>query len=297
MRNEMLLPPARVAALHDLSCFGRCALTVIIPTLSVMGHQVVPIPTALFSTHTGGFTGLHFRDLTHHMEPIAEHLDSLPTAFRSIYTGFLGSAEQIDIVLRFIDRFGSKKDESGKTPLILVDPVMGDGGELYSTYTEALCQGTKRLVSHADIITPNLTEACILTDTPYQSTERMSDADAFAFADELMDKLTVFGVPRVVMTGIFLSDGTVANVGKDADGTHFCVRRPLQAKSYPGTGDLFASVLLGEMLNGKSFEESCRTSADFVSTVVAHSASIPTPVRDGVALESHLWRICKRPSD
>ncbi len=296
MRKEAYLPPARVAALHDLSCFGRCALTVIIPTLSVMGHQVVPIPTALLSTHTGGFTDLHFRDLTHHMEPIAEHLDTLPTAFRAIYTGFLGSEEQIDIVLRFIDRFGEKADESGKKPLILIDPVMGDEGELYSTYTDALCQGTKRLVKHAHIITPNLTEACILTDTPYRDTSRMSDGDAFAFADELMEKLTAFGAPRIVMTGVFLADGTIANVGRDADGTRFCVRRPLQAKSYPGTGDLFASVLLGELLNEKSFEASCQSAAEFVSTVVGESARIPTPTRDGVALEAHLWRICRRPN-
>ncbi len=290
------LPPARVAALHDLSCFGRCALTVIIPTLSVMGHQVVPIPTALLSTHTGGFDHLHFRDLTHHMEPIAEHLESLPTAFRAIYTGFLGSEEQIDIVLRFLDRFENKPDESGRTPLIFIDPVMGDDGALYSTYTPALCEGTKRLVHRAHVITPNLTEACLLTDTLYQDTAHMSDADAFGFANELMDKLvSAFGVPRAVITGIFLADGTVANVGWDADGTRFCVRRPLQRRSYPGTGDLFASVLLGDLLGGSSFEDACRRSAEFVATVVEHSAPIPTPTRDGVALEEHLWRICRRP--
>ena len=297
MNKQHSMPPARVAAIHDLSCFGRCALTVIIPTLSVMGHQVIPIPTALLSTHTGGFQNLHFRDLSADMEPIAAHLESLPTAFRSIYTGFLGSEEQIEIVEQFIRRFGAKRDESGELPLILVDPVMGDGGELYSTYTDALCQGTKRLVTHAHIMTPNLTEACILTDTPYQSTAEMSDTDAFAFAESLLDRLNAFGVPRTVITGIFLSDGTVANLGQDTNGARFLIRRPLQKQSYPGTGDLFASVLLGSMLGGDSFEAACRRSADFVASVVEASSHIPTPVRDGVALESHLWRLVRQPND
>lgn len=297
MNKQHPLPPTRVAAIHDLSCFGRCALTVIIPTLSVMGHQVIPIPTALLSTHTGGFHDLHFRDLSADMEPIAAHLESLPTAFGAIYTGFLGSEEQIGIVQRFIERFADKKDESESDPLILIDPVMGDGGELYSTYTDALCQGTKRLVSHAHVMTPNLTEACILTDTPYRETAKMSDEDAFAFAHTLMDRLDSFRVPRVVITGIFLADGTVANLGKDANGTRFLIRRPLQKQSYPGTGDLFASVLLGDMLRGDSFEAACRHSADFVAHVVEASSHIPTPVRDGVALESHLWRLARCPEN
>ena len=125
--------PRRVAALHDLSCFGRCALTVILPTLSVMGYQVVPIPTALLSTHTGGFTDLHFRDLTADMERIASHFDTLGVTFDAIYPGFLGSAEQIETVCQFIDRFG--RERNGESPLVLVDPVMGDDGALYSTYT------------------------------------------------------------------------------------------------------------------------------------------------------------------
>ena len=155
-----LLPPPRIAAIHDLSCLGRCALTVIMPTLSVMGYQVVPIPTALLSTHTGGFTDLHFRDLTQDMEAIGNHFAALGTAFRAIYSGFLGSEEQIDSVSHFIERFGTTPDESGQPPLILIDPVMGDDGELYSTYTHELMLGMRRLSQHAHLLTPNLTEAC-----------------------------------------------------------------------------------------------------------------------------------------
>ena len=282
------LPPSRVAAVHDLSCFGRCALTVIIPTLSAMGLQVVPVPTALLSTHTGGFTDLHFHDLTPDMEKITDHFSRLGTSFAAIYTGFLGSADQIESVLHMIDRFGSLPDESGKPPVILIDPVMGDDGELYSTYTDELVAGMKRLAARAHILTPNLTEACLLTNTPYRNTELLSAADAQAFANELLEKLTDGCGRLTVITGIPMADGRVANVGKDKSGKRFSVCRTHTQPSYPGTGDLFASVLLGEYLRGASFEGAVSAAADFVGQVIAESAKIPTPVRNGVALESHL---------
>ena len=287
------LQPPRVAAIHDLSCFGRCALTVIIPTLSVMGYQVVPLPTALLSTHTGGFTDLHFRDLTPDMEKISAHFSELGTTFRSIYSGFLGSAEQIETVSRFIDLFGSTPDESGGRPLILIDPVMGDEGKLYSTYTQDLMKGMSKLVRKADLITPNLTEACFLTDTPYRDTASLTHEDAMHFVNNLMDKLETFGVPRVVVTGIPLSDGTLGNLGKNPDGSRFWVGRPLQERSYPGTGDIFASVLLGSLLKSGDFEAACEKAAEFTAMLIRKSSPIETPVREGVALESHLHLLLK----
>jgi pyridoxine kinase len=287
--------PPRVAAIHDLSCFGRCALTVIIPTLSVMGYQAVPIPTALLSTHTGGFTDLHFHDMTPHMERISDHFATLGVSFRAIYSGFLGSAEQIHTVSHIIDTFGSTPDEGAKLPLILVDPVMGDDGEAYSTYTPDLIKGMRTLCRKAHLLTPNLTEACFLTDTPYKDTALLSETDALAFANHLMDGLEqAFDAPQVVITGLHLADGTLANLGKNADGTRFTVRRPIQKRSYPGTGDIFASVLLGELLRTNDFEASCAYAADFISTLIRESATLPTPVRDGVALEPNLWRLCHR---
>ena len=285
------LPPPRIAAIHDLSCFGRCALTVIIPTLSVMGYQVVPIPTAFLSTHTGGFTDLHFRDLTADMEATSEHFDRLGIAFRAIYTGFLGSAEQIRTVSEIIERFGSTPDESGKQPLILVDPVMGDDGALYSTYTPELMRGMRELCHHAHLLTPNLTEACFLTDTPYQDTLEMDPEEAIAFADVLLDKLRTVTDGRIVITGIALTNGTLANVGRDEGGTRFTVIRPHEAQHYPGTGDLFASVLLGKLLDGVSFPDAVAVAADFTGTVMHDSATIDTLARDGVALEYHLGRL------
>ncbi len=285
------LPPRRIAALHDLSCMGRCALTVILPTLSVMGYQVIPIPTALLSTHTGGFTDLHFRDLTADMEAISAHLDALDTSFSALYTGFLGSAEQIDTVLHILDRFGARPDETGTRPLILVDPVMGDDGDLYSTYNEHLVRGMHRISARADLLTPNLTEACLLTQTPYTDPQSMERDAALAFADQLLNGLGKICHGAIVITGIHLCDGTVANVGQKTDGTRFLVARDACHPSYPGTGDLFASVLLGAYLRSHDLRTATEAAADFIRTVIHASAQIPTPIRNGVALEPELWRL------
>lgn len=285
--------PRRVAALHDLSCFGRCALTVIMPTLSVMGYQVVPVPTALLSTHTGGFTDLHFRDLTDDMERIAAHFDELGVTFDAIYPGFLGSAEQIETVCRFIDRF-AHEGRAEKT-LVFVDPVMGDDGTLYSTYTEDLVRGVKHLAQRAQVLTPNLTEACFLTDTPYRPTEQMTTEEARAFAEMLMDRLSGLCRGRIVITGITLADGMLANLGRNGDGSRFYQKTPIEAHSYPGTGDLFASVLLGELLGGASFEDACRLAADFTAETIRATARLSTPAREGVALEWLLHRLVNAP--
>lgn len=288
---QTILPVPRVAALHDLSCLGRCALTVIMPTLSVMGYQVIPVPTALLSTHTGGYDHLHFRDLTSDMEQIGNHFTRLGTSFRAIYTGFLGSAEQIRTVETFLDRFSGVPDETGELPLILIDPVMGDDGSLYSTYTKELADGIRHLSRRAQILTPNLTEACFLTDTPYRDPARMSEAEAFSFADALLDRLARQTSGRIVITGIRLAGGDVANAGLDLDGSRFRIRKHDAGRSYPGTGDLFACVLLGELLRGKNFREACRRAAGFVADLIARSCSVDAPVRAGVSLEPELWRL------
>ena len=288
------LPPRRIAAIHDFSCVGRCALTVVIPTLSVMGYQTIPLPTALLSSHTGGFEGLYFRDLTEDMRPISAHFDRLEMTFGSIYTGFLGSVEQISVVREFIERFGSAPDETGKTPLILIDPVMGDDGVLYATYTKELADGIRELSTHAEVLTPNLTEACFLTDTPYLDTATLSDGEAEAFVLSLLEKLSHICRGRIVITGIALSGGIVANAGRDTDGRIFWVKRTCQDISYPGTGDIFASVLLGSLMQGDDFEIACTRAADFIVLLITESAKIDTPVRMGVALEPYLYMLVKK---
>lgn len=288
-------PPKKIAALHDLSCLGRCALTVIIPTLSVMGYQVVPVPTALLSTHTGGYTDLHFCDLTDDMKQIAEHFGRLCTRFDSIYTGFLGSTRQIRTVERFIECFGGEAD--GNKPLVLIDPVMGEDGELYSTYTAELADGIRHLCQFADVITPNLTEACFLTGFPYRNTKEMSEADARAYANELMDRLEEQYHCKIAITGIRLHDGGVANLCADENDERFFSQQPECGHSYPGTGDIFASVLLGKLLDGTPFPDAVNAAADFVAHLIRSTVPLPTATREGVVLEPELWRLVPRKFD
>ena len=288
------LPPRRIAAIHDFSCMGRCALTVVIPALSVMGYQTIPLPTALLSSHTGGFDDLYFRDLTNDMHHIAAHFDRLDMTFGAIYTGFLGSVDQIAVVREFIERFGKTTDETGKTPIILVDPVMGDDGVLYSTYTQELANGIRELSTHARVITPNLTEACFLTDTPYRDTATLSWEEVEEYVLSLLQKLSHVCRGEIVITGIGLSGGIVANAGRDADGRIFWIKRTCQDISYPGTGDIFASVLLGSLMQGDNFETACTRAADFIVLLISESAKIDTPVRMGVALEPYLYKLVKK---
>ena len=273
----MFAIPPKVAAIHDLSCFGRCALTVIIPTLSALGIQTVPLPTALLSTHTGGFENMFFADLSGEMDEISRHFKSLDLKFDSVYSGFLGSEAQIGQVAKFIDGFAKKGAP------ILVDPVMGDDGMLYSTYTKELGEGMKHLVEKADIITPNYTEACFLTKTPYRPTDKLDDNEIKNLADELMEKLLVFGKKKIVITG-FETSNEVITFGTDGNGI-FTDKRERHAASYPGTGDIFASTLLGYFLDGYSFEESTHKACAFTARVIEYTMQFPTPHREGVMLE------------
>lgn len=279
--------PPRIAAIHDLSCFGRCALTVILPTLSAMGFQTVPLPTALLSTHTGGFDGLHFRDLTPDMEETAAHFDRLGLSFRAIYTGFLGSAEQIHTVNKFLDTFGARPDASGKLPLIFVDPVMGDDGSLYSTYTPALAEGIRSLSARAQIITPNLTEACLLAGIPYTDTRKLSEQELEDFLTGLFEALKRPG-QELVITGVRTAKQTIRTYALWGDAQVAFAEVPCCEKDYPGTGDLFASVLLGLLLRGKSLPDACSKTSAFVWRVLSYSAPIQTPAREGLAFEPFL---------
>lgn len=281
----------RVAALHDLSAFGRCALTVVIPALSAMGVQVLPVPTALLSTHTGGFDGYYFRDMSDSIEPIADHWASLGIRPDAMYTGFLSGEAQCEIIERFIRRFG------GADTLTLVDPVFGDDGELYSACTEALVERMRELCALGDVIVPNLTEACMLCKMPYLDTAAMQPSELNAYVAELLCKLADFGPKRIVITGIVTDKSSnVATAGldrsaKSLDKTPFSVNLHREVGSYPGTGDLFASVLLGKLLGGAAFPAAVAAASAFVRDVIAVSEKYDTPHRDGVALEPCLYKL------
>jgi len=278
--------PKKVLAMHDLSGFGRCALTVVIPVISSMGIQAVPCPTALLSTHTGGYTGFSFLDLTEEMKKFSNHFSELGICFDALYTGFLASDEQCHVVGEIIDTFSLKET------LVLVDPVTGDDGEPYATVSDKHIQNIKSIADKADIITPNITEAHFLLDLPYK---QRSDSEI----RDMMKKLS-FGEKekRVVITGI--KDevrGCTSSAGYDPlTDEYFMYGKETIAAGYPGTGDLFASVLLGKLLSGECFFDAIKFASDFVFDVMKYTVECGTPSREGVALEKVLFKLMEENS-
>jgi len=272
-----MTPPPRVAAIHDISGFGRCALTVIIPAMSALGIQVCPVPTALLSTHTGGFTDFVFRDLSSDIRPTFDHWAGLDIRFDCIYSGFLGSFEQIGIV----------KSVLGEYPhpaMHIVDPVMGDDGVLYSTYTQKMAENMRILISMADLVTPNFTECCILTGRRYS--EGLIDENE---AIRCVKELAGLGAKTAVLTGLRIKDGYFTNLAFESEtgkvSTVLCPRLP---GSYPGTGDLFTSVLGGLRIIGYPLEKALRLTTEYLFETIALTGKLGTPIREGVALERTL---------
>jgi pyridoxine kinase len=274
----------RIAAIQDISCLGRCSLTVIMPILSAMGIQVCPLPTAVFSTHLGGFGKPAFCDFTDYMEIFVRHWQQQGVIFDCIYSGFLASEQQIDIVERTMNAFSSNN------PLVLVDPVMGDGGKLYTTYTKHMQERMKQLVARADVITPNYTEACFLLGEPYE--EAVCDLKKMT---EWLVRLSDLGPEKVVITGIVIAQDKLLTLGYDQKNAVFYqVFSDYIPAKYPGTGDVFASVLLGSLLRGDSLSGAMEKAADFVAEAIQVTLAFNTPPREGILLETILSRLCPR---
>lgn len=274
----MNAPIKRVAAAHDLSGFGRCALSVIIPVLSVMGVQVCSLPTAVMSTHTGGFDGYTFLDLTGELERYYRHWKSLDLTFDAIYSGFLGNEKQIGQISDMIDLFQS--------PVVLVDPVMGDDGVLYSTYNNALKEGMKRLIEKATVITPNITEAAFLLDEEPRRVYSERQIDSY------LERLAARGIRMVVITGIHRGDRVTTSY-IDQNGRKGSETLRHIDKNYPGTGDIFSSVLLGELLEGKELAAAAARASEFVRRLVEYSSEFNYEIREGVLLEAKLNELKK----
>ena len=269
----MLIP--RVAAIHDLSGFGRCSLTVAIPILSAMGVQCCPLPTAFLSTHTGGFEGYTFLDLTDEMEKAAHHWKTLDLKFQAVYSGFLGSEHQIEVVRDFI------RDFRGEDTIVVVDPVMGDGGEVYKTYTPAMCRDMKRLAEMADVITPNLTEAALLLDMPYE-TIPTDEAGVRA----VVERLSLEGKRSVVLTGFSAAPHLTGAMCFDAaTGQTEIVQAQRVEREFYGTGDVFASVLTGALVKGASLTDAARQAVEFILECAKLTAANGLPLREGVDFE------------
>ena len=285
-RPVKLRPAPVVAAVHDLSCVGRCALTVVLPTLAVMGVQGVPLPTAVLSTHTGGFTDLAAQTLDGFMGDCVAHWKALRLKLDAVYSGYLATVAQVDLVH---DLIGYGRDTNGA--LAVVDPVMGDEGELYSAIPRDMPAAMKTLCDAADLITPNLTEAALMLDRPYRE-------DALT-NDEIYDMLRGFDARHTVITSVTLGDGRPANVyrTRGENGFWICPYRRVPVH-YPGTGDLFASVLTGALVRGDALHDAVALASEHVRRVMEESSRTEGEPRYGVQLERTLgWLVHPAPAE
>lgn len=276
----------RIAVINDLSGLGKCSLTAAIPVLSVMGVQACPLPTAILSNQTG-YESYYYDDYTEHIDAYTDEWTKRGLTLDGIYTGFLGSELQAEKILRFIDTF-QKPDT-----LLLVDPVMGDSGQTYDIYNETFGAQMKRLVQRADVITPNLTELCILTDTDYQSlTAKSHSSDYLENIASIGRKLLSLGIKTVLITGILYkapTDAETCYYNLVLEGNAVTpVSSSIHGGSYSGTGDLLASVVCAGMVRGNSALESVRRGVHFLETALKETADEQIPKNDGINFEPYL---------
>ena len=278
----------RLAMINDIAGFGRCSTTVSLPVISVMKVQVCPVPTSILSNHLG-FPLCHFDDYTSHMRDYIKVWNELGLTFDGLYCGFLGNEEQIDIVRGFVEMF--------RPPLFLLDPVMGDHGRAYSSITETHVQKMKELLPLADIITPNITEACLLTGTPWKDgewtmqelsglCERLADICQQESVSSGEASVGTVSSASIVITGIRQGDSLVNFLWDD--GVYTTVSTPIAGASRPGTGDIFASILAADAVRGETLLSSVQKAANFVGLCIAGSEKAGTPVQEGVVFEKYL---------
>ena len=267
----------RCAAIHDISCFGKCSLTVALPVLSAAGIECCCIPTAILSTHTGGFRGYTYRDLTDDMVPVARHWRSEKIKFDAFYTGYLGSPAQVEIVRKILRMLDGNGDA-----LRLIDPVMGDHGRLYNGFAPDFPILMRELVREADVICPNITEAALLTDLEYR--DGLQDED---YILNLLDGLEAIGAKRIVLTGVRFTDGEMGAAVRENGETQFVFDKRVHG-IYHGTGDVYASVLLSCLLGGKSLKDAAQFACSFTANCVRITKETMPDVNYGVRFEALL---------
>lgn len=267
----------RILTIQDISCIGRCSLTVALPILSSMGHETAILPTAVLSAHTQ-FSGVTFRDLTSDLPAIARHWKQERFTFDAIYTGYLGSAEQIHIVKDYF------RDFSTSSTLRIVDPVMGDNGKLYTGFDETFAAQMTGLCAEADLILPNLTEAAYMLKLPFRE-NGYSEPDV----QDILRRLCALGTKRAVLTGVSFHETELGAMSYDSVtdtfDAYFSERIPV---SYHGTGDCFASCLAGSILRGKTMAEAIRTSVDFIVECLRLTMADPNRRNYGINFEEAL---------
>lgn len=265
----------RIAVINDISGFGKCSLSVALPIISAMGIECNPIPTAILSNQTG-FDDFYSVDFTQHLTPYIDVWKKQNAQFDAILTGYLGSEKQVDIILDFIDLFG-------KNSLVFVDPVMADDGVLYDTYDEALCEKVKSLTKKANIITPNLTELCILCGADYNEISKKND---FQEIGKLAKSLLTSTTRTVIVTGI-KTDNEIANLIVEKSSISL-VKSTLLGGSYSGTGDIFSSVVCGAIINKKSVNDAVTLATEFITKSIKSTPTELAYEPDGVNFQKHL---------
>lgn len=267
----------KIAVINDFCGFGRCSIAVSLPIISALKIQCCPLPTSIFSNHTA-FESFFCTDYTEHMDGYMREWEKLELHFDGILTGYLGSPEQIDTVKRFLKHFKTK------STVVVIDPVMGDDGMLYSAYSKELSKKMCSLVPYADILTPNLTEACILTDTEYKKNINETELTT------ICEKLCQMGPETIVISGLE-ADGILKNFiyQKGPKPVMLCHERigPCRA----GTGDVFSSIIAGDTVNGKNIEDAVIHASDFISKAMKKTIELDMPQTDGICFEEVLTQI------
>lgn len=276
----------KVVTIQDISCYGKCSLTVALPIISAMGVETSVIPTAVLSTHTGGFKNYTFRDLTEDISPIAEHWKSLGLKFDAVYTGYLGSLEQINLMSEFFDMF--RTDDN----YIIVDPVLGDKGVLYPRFDKSFISRMKNLCGKADIILPNMTETSFMLDTPYSETVSED------FVRECLIRLTELGCDTAVITGVQYDEKHhgAAAYQRSTDTFASSFRNHIKAYVH-GTGDVFSSAFSGAVAKGASLQKSLDIAVNFTADCIEATLPIPENYMNGVYFEKCLGKLAEISSE
>ncbi|HHU84747.1 MAG TPA: pyridoxamine kinase [Clostridiales bacterium] len=271
----------RVAAIHDISGFGKCSLTVALPIISACGIETAVMPTAVLSTHTSGFTGYTFRDLTEDMLPFARHWKENKIEFDAIYTGFLGSNEQIDIVAQIFDIISVDKTVK------IVDPAMADNGNMYAIFNKEFARNMANLCKKADIIIPNFTEAAFMLGEEF-----VKPPYTVEYVEGLIKRLSKHCDANIVLTGVSFDNENLgaACYDKETDKTEYAFSKWIEG-AYHGTGDVFASVFTGVFVNGKTMLEATEIAVNFTQKCIVRTQAADMSLRYGVDFERGLWEL------
>lgn len=270
----------RVLAVHDISCFGRCSLTVALPIISSTGIECTVLPTAVLSTHTGGFKDFTFRDLTEDIVPIVDHWITENITFDAVYTGYLGSFEQIDLVINTMDRVC-------KDSLIVVDPVMADNGKLYPLFPKDFPQGMRKLCAKADVIIPNMTEAVLMLNEDYVKGPYTNE-----YIVGLLHRLSEIGGNKVILTGVYFEEGQLgaACYDPETDKVDYSFHELIPGY-YHGTGDVFGSVITSCLTLGMSIFDATDLAVKFTTGSIQRTRDAGSDIRYGVNFEAGLTQL------